>query len=113
HRRMPHIPLFCDNSHICGNRIDLKSVAQYALDLNYDGLMTEIHFDPDHARSDAQQQITPEEYRHLLSQLVFKRESSDDQDFLAHVASIRQQIDNLDLEVLKLIAQRMELSKEI
>ena len=112
-RRMPQIPLFCDNSHICGNRVDLKSVAQYALDLNYDGLMTEIHYDPDNARSDAQQQITPEEYRELLNQLVIKRESSDDQDFLAHVASIRQQIDELDLEVLKLIAARMKLSEEI
>jgi len=113
HRRMPHIPLFCDNSHICGNRIDLKSVAQYALDLNYDGLMTEIHYNPDHAKSDAQQQITPEQYRDLLSQLVFKRESSDNQDFIRHVASIRQHIDELDNEILKLISNRMELSEEI
>jgi chorismate mutase len=112
-RRMPDVPLFCDNSHICGNRIELKSVAQYALDLNYDGLMTETHCDPDHAWSDAQQQITPDEYAKLISELVFKRESSDDQNFLSHVASIRQQIDELDLAVLKLIAQRMELSEQI
>jgi chorismate mutase len=112
-RRMPEIPLFCDNSHICGNRVELKSVAQYALDLNYDGLMTETHCNPDQAWSDAQQQITPAEYSKLISELVFKRETSDDQDFLAHVASIRQQIDELDLAVLKLIAQRMELSEQI
>ena len=112
-RRLPEIPLFCDNSHICGNRIELKSVAQYALDLNYDGLMTETHCDPDHAWSDAQQQITPDEYAKLISALVFKRENSDDQDFLHHVASIRQQIDSLDAQVLQLIAQRMQLSEQI
>ncbi|HJW30636.1 MAG TPA: bifunctional 3-deoxy-7-phosphoheptulonate synthase/chorismate mutase type II [Saprospiraceae bacterium] len=112
-RRMPDIPLFCDNSHICGNRVELKSVAQYALDLNYDGLMTETHCDPDHAWSDAQQQITPETYARLISELVFKRETTDNVDFLAHLDSIRHQIDELDLEVLDLLAKRMKLSEEI
>ena len=45
-RRMPHLALFCDNSHICGNRKDLLNVAQYAFDLSYDGLMTETRFVP-------------------------------------------------------------------
>jgi chorismate mutase len=112
-RRMPDIPLFCDNSHICGNRVDLQSVAQYALDLNYDGLMTETHCDPDHALSDAQQQITPADYAALISQLDFTRETSDDLDFLNHLEVIRRQIDELDYEVLNLLARRMKLSEEI
>ena len=111
--RMPEIPLFCDNSHICGNRVELKSVAQYALDLNYDGLMTETHSNPDHAWSDAQQQITPEAYAKLISELVFKRETTDDRAFLEHLELIRQQMDQLDLEVLDLLAKRMKLSEEI
>jgi len=112
-RRMPDIPLFCDNSHICGNRVDLQSVAQYALDLNYDGLMTETHCDPDHALSDAQQQITPAAYTELISQLDFTHETSDDLDFLNHLETIRRQIDELDYEVLNLLARRMKLSEEI
>ncbi len=112
-RRMPEIPLFCDNSHICGNRIDLKNVAQYALDLNYDGLMTETHCDPDHVWSDAQQQITPDVYARLIGELVFKRETTDDREFLDHLDSIRNQMDQLDLEILDLLAQRMKLSEEI
>jgi chorismate mutase len=112
-RRMPDIPLFCDNSHICGNREDLKDVAQYALDLNYDGLMTETHCIPDRALSDAQQQITPAAYARLISELVFKRETSDDLEFLEHLRSIRDQIDDLDLEVLDLLARRMKLSEAI
>lgn len=112
-RRMPDIPLFCDNSHICGNRVDLQSVAQYALDLNYDGLMTETHCDPDHALSDAQQQITPATYAALISQLDLTHETSDDLDFLNHLETIRRQIDELDYEVLNLLARRMKLSEEI
>lgn len=112
-RRMPDIPLFCDNSHICGNRVDLQSVAQYALDLNYDGLMTETHCDPDHALSDAQQQITPEVYGRLIQSLVLKKETTDDLEFLQHLDTIRHQIDDLDFEVLNLLAKRMKLSEEI
>lgn len=112
-RRMPDIPLLCDNSHICGNRVELLNVAQYALDLNYDGLMTETHYDPDHALSDAHQQITPATYKLLIDKLVFKREMTDDKDFLEYMDFIRQQIDELDLEVLNLIAKRMKLSEEI
>ena len=112
-RRMPEIPVLCDNSHICGNRAELLNVAQYALDLNYDGLMTETHCDPDHALSDAQQQITPATYKLLIDKLVFKREMIDDSDLLEYMASVRHQIDELDLEVLNLLAKRMKLSEEI
>ncbi len=112
-RRMPDIPLFCDNSHICGNRAELLNVAQYALDLNYDGLMTETHCDPDNALSDAMQQITPATYKLLLNKLDFKREMTDDSDFIEYMDSIRHQIDDIDFEVLNLLAKRMKLSEEI
>lgn len=112
-RRMPDIPLICDNSHICGNRVELLNVAQYALDLNYDGLMTETHCHPDTALSDAQQQITPETYKLLIDKLVFKREMIDDSDLLEYMDFVRQQIDELDLEVLNLLGKRMKLSEEI
>lgn len=112
-RRMPQIPLFCDNSHICGNRSELLNVAQYALDLNYDGLMTETHCDPDNALSDAMQQITPATYKLLIDKLDFKREMTDDSDFIEYMDSIRHQIDGIDLEVLNLLSQRMKLSEEI
>lgn len=112
-RRMPGIPLLCDNSHICGNRAELLNVAQYALDLNYDGLMTETHCDPDNAWSDAQQQITPATYKLLIDKLVFKREMIDDSDFRDYLDSIRHDIDEIDIKVLDLLSRRMELSEEI
>ena len=112
-RRMPDIPLFCDNSHICGNRTELLNVAQYALDLNYDGLMTETHCDPDHALSDAMQQITPSVYKLLIDKLDFKREMTDDSDFIEYMDSIRHELDEIDFEVINLLARRMKLSEEI
>ena len=112
-RRMPGIPLLCDNSHICGNRADLLNVAQYALDLNYDGLMTETHCTPDDALSDSFQQITPETYKLLIDKLVFKREMIEDDDFKEYLDSIRQEIDELDIKVLDLLSKRMKLSEEI
>lgn len=112
-RRMPHLALFCDNSHICGNRKDLLNVAQYAFDLSYDGLMTETHCHPDEALSDAHQQITPATYKLMIDKLIIKRQMIDDGDFAEYLDAIRQEIDDIDLRVLDLLAKRMKLSEEI
>jgi chorismate mutase len=112
-RRMPEIPLICDNSHICGNRVDLLEVAQQALDLNYDGLMTEVHNTPDEAWSDAKQQITPFVYYELCQKLIMRRETSDNASFLEHIENIRHKIDEVDLELMNLLARRMRLAEDI
>lgn len=112
-RRMPELPLICDHSHICGSRDTLKSVAQYALDLNYDGLMTEVHHDPDNALSDAQQQLTPAAYQQMISSLRFRSEFTDDAKFVETLDLLRNKIDEIDLELVDLLARRMEISERI
>jgi chorismate mutase len=112
-RRMPDLPLICDNSHICGNREDLAEVAQQALDLQYDGLMTEVHCRPDEAWSDAKQQITPLRYAELIQSLVIRRNDLDDNIFWEHIDQIRHKIDEIDLEMLNLLARRMRLAEDI
>ncbi len=112
-RRMPELPLICDNSHICGNREDLLEVAQQALDLNYDGLMTEVHSTPDAAWSDAKQQITPVIYGELLNRLIVRRETTDNAEFLEHIENLRHKIDEVDLEVLNLLSRRMRFAEDI
>jgi len=112
-RRMPDLPLICDNSHICGNREDLLEVAQQALDLNYEGLMTETHCDPDQAWSDAKQQITPFVYGELLSRLIVRRETTDNPEFLENLENLRHKIDEVDLELLNLLARRMRFAEDI
>jgi len=112
-RRMPELPLICANSHICGNREDLLEVAQQALDLNYDGLMTEVHTTPDAAWSDAKQQITPFTYGELLSRLIVRRETTDNAEFLEHIENVRHKIDEVDLELLNLLSRRMRFAEDI
>lgn len=112
-RRMPDLSLICDNSHICGNREDLREVAQQALDLNYDGLMTEVHPTPDAAWSDAKQQITPFIYSELVRSLVVRRETTDNREFLGNIENLRHKIDEVDLELLNLLARRMRIAEDI
>jgi chorismate mutase len=56
--RFPDLPLLIDPSHITGDREMILEVTQEALDLNYDGMIIETHYDPDNAWSDAAQQNT-------------------------------------------------------
>ncbi len=112
-RRMPEIPLICDHSHICGNRESLQSIAQYALDLNYDGLMTEVHYDPAHALSDAQQQLTPEAYVQMIAGLRFTNAFTDDEKFVETLDMLRHNIDEIDRELIELLARRMDISERI
>lgn len=112
-RRFPDLVMICDNSHICGRRDILLDIAQRALDLNYDGLMTEVHPDPDNAWSDAAQQITPEQYHDLIKQLVYRLPTTDDIQFLETLDHLRQEIDDIDNEMLNLMGKRMELADKI
>jgi len=112
-RRLPELPLICDNSHICGNREDLLEVAQQALDLNYDGIMTEVHATPDAAWSDAKQQITPVIYGELLNRLIVRRETTENPEFLEHIENLRHKIDEVDLELLNLLSRRMRFAEDI
>jgi chorismate mutase len=110
-RRMPDLPIIGDNSHICGNRHMLQEVAQQMMDLNFDGLITEVHCNPDEAWSDAKQQITPERYKEMMGELVIRAEK--DAGFLNSIEALRVRIDEIDNEVLNLLSKRMQFAQEI
>jgi chorismate mutase len=112
-RRFPEMMLICDPSHICGNRTLLQSVAQKSIDLDFDGLMIESHIDPDKAWSDAKQQVTPERLAEMLDELVWRSENTDAQEFITALATLREQINHIDDELLTLIGQRMKIADKI
>ncbi|MCB0628536.1 MAG: bifunctional 3-deoxy-7-phosphoheptulonate synthase/chorismate mutase type II [Saprospiraceae bacterium] len=112
-RQFPDLAMICDNSHICGRRDTLFEVAQQAMDLNYDGIMTEVHPTPDEAWSDAKQQITPAQFKELVDQLVFREPTTDNIEFLETLDHLRKEIDHIDNELFNLLAQRMELADSI
>lgn len=112
-RQLPGLPLICDPSHICGNTFMLLYIAQFALDLQYDGLMIESHFNPSTALSDKNQQLTPDELGDLLSQLVVRNPTTDNVIALSKLEDLRDQIDELDDQIVKLLADRMRVARLI
>ena len=109
----PDIPLYCDPSHIAGNRTMLYDIAQKALNLNYDGLMIESHIDPNNALSDAEQQLTPVALSKLLERLKVRASSSNDVVYKNHLDELRDKVDNLDREIIEALAARMKAVLEI
>lgn len=112
-RRFPGMPLICDPSHICGNRAMLQSVSQKSIDLDFDGLMLESHIDPDNAWSDAKQQVTPERLLEMLNDLIWRHEIPTDQELITALTTLREQINQVDDELMTLLGQRMQLSDKI
>ena len=112
-RLYPNLPIICDPSHICGNRTGLLSIAQKSVDLDFDGLIIESHYDPDSALTDKSQQISPEELDKLLSSLIYKKSNSNEEGFVRQLEHLREQINHLDEELISLISTRMKVAKEI
>ena len=112
-KRLPELPIFCDPSHICGNRTGLHEVSQQAADLNFNGLMLESHVTPDSAWSDAKQQVTPERLTELLDSVIWRAEGSDSVAYQTSLDELRGVIDRLDDEILKLLSRRMEAAEGI
>jgi len=106
-----NVPIITDVSHICGNRELLQATAQKALDLATDGLMIECHINPAEALTDAKQQITPEELKALLANLTFRSKQSNNVE--RDLAGLRSEIDDIDAELLQLLARRMDVSAQI
>lgn len=109
----PSLQLLCDISHICGRKDNLQETAQIALDLQYDGLMVEVHEKPESALSDADQQITSKELKTLLSGLIV-RGVTDASPLSRHsLEELRKRIDNIDRDIVSLFNARMRLATEI
>jgi chorismate mutase len=108
-RRIPDMPIICDPSHIGGKRELVAPLCQQALDLGADGLIVESHCDPDKAWSDAAQQVTPDVLDYILSLLVIRDETVTTEG----IHELRKQIDELDNQLMNLLAKRMRVCREI
>ena len=111
-RRLPKLSLLCDPSHMCGRADTIFPTAQEALDLLYNGLMVEVHENPAQARSDAAQQLTPAQFQDLIESLVIPRESGGP-PYLAQMRGLRHTIDEIDEDIISLLAQRMEVVRQM
>ena len=112
-RRMPELPMLCDPSHIAGRAELVPAVAQEAMDMLFDGLMTEVHPDPSVALSDAAQQLTPAAFFEMVSGLHVPAEHVDSDEFDRRLAALRREVDELDGRVLELLGERMGRVEEM
>lgn len=112
-RLLPELPMICDPSHIGGSRELLLEIAQYALHLNYGGLMMEVHPDPDLAWTDSKQQILPSTWQSIILQLFHPQDKKIEAHVSDKLQKLRTEIDAVDFEILELISKRMEIVKKI
>jgi len=108
-RRMPHLPIFCDPSHIGGRRDLIAPIAQKAMDLGFDGLLIECHCCPDEAWSDAAQQITPAQLHDIITHLVVRDKHVEHEG----LTPLRREIDDVDAQLMTLLSERMRICREI
>lgn len=109
-RELPDVPLLCDPSHIAGRRDLVASLVRMAVLFDYDGLMVEVHHDPDAALTDATQQLTPQAFVSLLDNMLTLSTTTAS---APQLEPVRHQIDEIDRELLSLLARRMEISRQI
>jgi 3-deoxy-7-phosphoheptulonate synthase len=68
-KKLSHLPIIADPSHGTGRRDKVSAMARAAVAAGADGLLIEVHPDPDHALSDGAQSIRPEQFAELMGQL--------------------------------------------
>lgn len=106
--RYPELEIYFDPSHLGGSRQLIAPLSQDALDMGFNGLIIESHIAPDCALSDSAQQITPKQLAEILKVLRPRKTSVADK-----LDALRQQIDDIDRQLLEILAQRMEVSQRI
>jgi 3-deoxy-7-phosphoheptulonate synthase len=65
-KRLTHLPIIVDPSHGTGDRASVPAMARAAVALGADGLMVEVHPNPDKALSDGPQSLTPDGFAKLM-----------------------------------------------
>jgi 3-deoxy-7-phosphoheptulonate synthase len=68
-QRLSHLPIFVDPSHGTGKRNKVTPLSRAAVAVGADGLMVEVHNQPDQAMSDGPQSLFPDQFDELMKQV--------------------------------------------
>ena len=98
-RDLTHLPVIVDPSHASGGAHKVPPLALAAQGVGADGLIVEVHSDPQSARSEGPLQLDCDEFAALMFRLGVNR--------------MRAHIDLVDREIVRLLARRQEMSLEI
>ena len=75
-KKLSHLPIVADPSHGAGRRDMVAPMARAAVAAGADGLIIEVHCDPDHALSDGAQSMFPAQFDRLMAELGSSRRRS-------------------------------------
>jgi 3-deoxy-7-phosphoheptulonate synthase len=106
-KRETHLPVIVDPSHAAGRRRWVPALAQAALGVGAEGLLVEVHVEPESAWSDSEQAIDVDTCRSLVAEM---RRASAARTTPESVEEGRELIDALDEEILRLVRARREVS---
>jgi 3-deoxy-7-phosphoheptulonate synthase len=68
-QRLSHLPIIVDPSHGTGKRNKVTPLSRAAIAVGADGLIVEVHHDPDRALSDGMQSLYPDQFDALMEQV--------------------------------------------
>jgi 3-deoxy-7-phosphoheptulonate synthase len=68
-KKLSHLPIVADPSHGTGRRDKVAPMARAAVAAGADGLLIEVHHDPEHALSDGAQSLYPDQFTELMAQI--------------------------------------------
>ncbi len=68
-QRLSHLPIVVDPSHGTGKRNKVTPLSRAAVAVGADGLIVEVHHDPDKALSDGMQSLYPDQFDELMAQV--------------------------------------------
>ncbi|HUT64606.1 MAG TPA: 3-deoxy-7-phosphoheptulonate synthase [Spirochaetota bacterium] len=69
-KKLSHLPVFTDPSHGTGLRNKVIPMALASVAAGADGIIVEVHNDPDHAKSDGAQSLYPDQFREMMEELA-------------------------------------------
>jgi 3-deoxy-7-phosphoheptulonate synthase len=68
-KKLSHLPIFTDPSHGTGIRDKVMPMARASVAAGADGIIVEVHHDPDHAKSDGAQSLFPDQFEQMMGEL--------------------------------------------
>jgi len=117
---MTHLPVFVDPSHGTGRRELIEPITRAAAAAGADGLLIEVHPEPDRALSDGPQSITPLQFEALMCELGTLVPIHGRTLAVGHavrgrkqISACRDRIDRIDEALLALIQERTRVALEV
>jgi chorismate mutase len=110
-RIFPSLNIICDPSNIAGKSEFVESLSQTAMNIGLDGLMIEVHHNPQIAKTDAKQQLSIHQFKSLLNNLIISK--TEENVLPEKINILRKEIDNIDNKLIELLSERINVSTKI